>query len=63
MIAIAVRWKLPYGLSDRDVEELLAMRGINADHLMGSANATEPRIRSMKQSTQMEMFGARQRGR
>lgn len=42
VIAIAVRWKLPYGLSARDVEELAAMRGINADRLTRSANATEP---------------------
>ncbi len=33
MIAVAVRWYLRYGLSDRDVEELLAERGITVDHV------------------------------
>jgi len=30
---IAVRWSLRHGLSYRDVEELLAERGITADHV------------------------------
>src|SRR4051812_11973485 len=30
---VAVRWYLRYGLSYRDVEELLAERGIEADHV------------------------------
>jgi transposase-like protein len=30
---IAVRWYLRYGLSYRDVEELLAERGITIDHV------------------------------
>jgi transposase-like protein len=30
---IAVRWYLRYGLSYRDVEELLAERGIEVDHV------------------------------
>jgi transposase-like protein len=30
---VAVRWYLPYGLSYRDVEELLVERGIDADHV------------------------------
>jgi hypothetical protein len=30
---IAVRWYLRFGLSYRDVEELLAERGIEVDHL------------------------------
>jgi transposase-like protein len=29
---LAVRWYLRYGLSYRDVEELLAERGIEVDH-------------------------------
>ena len=29
---MAVRWYLRYGLSYRDVEELLAERGLRADH-------------------------------
>ncbi len=33
VIAVAVRWYLRYGLSDRDVEELLAERGIEVDHV------------------------------
>ena len=33
MILLAVRWYLRYGLSYRDVEELLAERGIDADHV------------------------------
>jgi transposase-like protein len=32
-IAVAVRWYLRYGLSYRDVEELLAERGITVDHV------------------------------
>ena len=33
VIAVAVRWYLRYGLSCRDVEELLAERGITVDHV------------------------------
>jgi len=33
VILLAVRWHLRYGLSYRDVEELLAERGIEADHV------------------------------
>ena len=33
MIVLAVRWYLRYGLSYRDVEELLAERGIAVDHV------------------------------
>ena len=33
MITVAVRWYLRYGLSYRDVEELLAERGIEVDHV------------------------------
>jgi transposase-like protein len=33
VITVAVRWYLGYGLSCRDVEELLAERGIAVDHL------------------------------
>jgi hypothetical protein len=32
VITVAVRWYLRYGLSYRDVEELLAERGIEVDH-------------------------------
>jgi IS6 family transposase len=33
VIAVAVRWYLGYGLSYRDVEELLSERGIEVDHV------------------------------
>jgi IS6 family transposase len=33
VIMVAVRWYLRYGLSYRDVEELLAERGIQVDHV------------------------------
>ena len=33
MIVVAVRWYLRFGLSYRDVEELLAERGIEVDHV------------------------------
>ncbi len=33
VIAVAVRWYLRYGLSYRDVEELLAERGVVVDHV------------------------------
>ncbi len=35
VIAVAVRWYLRFGLSYRDVEELLAERGIEVDHVTG----------------------------
>jgi transposase, IS6 family len=33
VIAVAFRWYLRYGLSYRDVEELLAERGVTVDHV------------------------------
>jgi transposase, IS6 family len=33
VITLAVRWYLRYGLSYRDVEELLAERGVTVDHV------------------------------
>ena len=33
MIVVAVRWYLRYGLSYRDVEELLVERGVEVDHV------------------------------
>ena len=33
VIVLAVRWYLRFGLSCRDVEELLAERGIEVDHI------------------------------
>jgi transposase-like protein len=33
VITLAVRWYLRFGLSYRDVEELLAKRGVEVDHV------------------------------
>jgi transposase, IS6 family len=33
VIVLAVRWYLRFGLSYRDVEELLAERGVKVDHV------------------------------
>ena len=33
VIVVAVRWYLRYGLSNRDVEELLVERGVEVDHV------------------------------
>ncbi len=33
VIVLAVRWYLRFGLSSRDIEELLAERGIEVDHV------------------------------
>ena len=33
MIVLAVRWYLRFGLSYRDVEEMLAERGVEVDHV------------------------------
>jgi transposase-like protein len=33
VITVAVRWYLRFGLSYRDVEELLAERGVEVDHV------------------------------
>jgi IS6 family transposase len=33
VVLLAVRWHLRYGLSYQDVEELLAERGIDVDHV------------------------------
>jgi IS6 family transposase len=35
VITVAVRWYLRYSLSYRDVEELLAERGVEVDHVSG----------------------------
>jgi transposase-like protein len=39
VITLAVRWYLRYGLSYRDVEELLAERGIKVDHVAATTNS------------------------
>ena len=33
LVSVAGRWYLRYGLSYRDVEELLAERGVTVDHV------------------------------
>jgi transposase, IS6 family len=40
VIVLAVRWYLRFGLSYRDVEELLAERGIEVDHVTVSGTQT-----------------------
>lgn len=40
VIMVAVRWYLRYGLSYRDVEELLADRGIEIDQVKSCSYAT-----------------------
>ena len=40
VIMLAVRWYLRYGLSYRDVKELLAQRGIAVDQVTISMGAT-----------------------
>lgn len=44
VISIAVRWNLRYGPSYRDVEELLAERGVTVDHvtIYGGCSGTRP---------------------
>jgi len=44
VILLAVRWYLPYGLSYRDLEELLAERGIEVDHVtsIGGYSGSHP---------------------
>jgi IS6 family transposase len=32
IILLCVRWYLPYGLSYRDLEEMMAERGLDLDH-------------------------------
>jgi hypothetical protein len=42
VIVLAVRWYLRYGLCYRDVEELLAERGITVDHDITAPLDTHP---------------------
>ena len=41
---VAVRGYLRYGLSYRDVEELLAERGITVDHVTARGTAVHPTL-------------------
>jgi hypothetical protein len=43
VIAVVVRWYLRYGLSCRDVEELLAERGVEVDHVIVCWTGISPR--------------------
>jgi len=45
MILLAVGWYLRFSLSYRDVEELLAERGLHADHVTGVEMGTALRYR------------------
>ena len=54
VIAVAVRWYLRYGLSYRDVEELLAQRGIVVDHVTACRGCRRSRPSS---STPREQVG------
>jgi transposase-like protein len=40
VIVVAVRWYLRYGLSYRDVEELLLERGMEVDHMGRSSTCS-----------------------
>jgi len=44
VISVAVRWYLRYGLSYRDVEELLAERDITVDHVTSVGPAVHARV-------------------
>jgi transposase-like protein len=39
VIVVAVRWYLRFNLSYRDIEELLAERGVEVDHVSASMGA------------------------
>jgi hypothetical protein len=49
VITVAVRWYLRYGLSYRDVEELLAERGVEVDH----PDLTAERMRGARRAVAM----------
>jgi hypothetical protein len=44
VIVVAVRWYLRYGLSYRDVEELLAERSIEVDHVTVYGDPRTPTV-------------------
>ena len=44
VIVVAVRWYLRYGLSYRDVEELVAERGIEVDHVTVYRQCHSPKL-------------------
>jgi transposase-like protein len=43
VIVVAVRWYLRYGLSYRDLEELLVERGIDVDHVPSTGGCSGSR--------------------
>jgi transposase-like protein len=53
VIVLAVRWYLRFGLSYRDVEELLAERSIEVDHVTGARHGdlTPHRDRRLQPAT------------
>jgi transposase-like protein len=46
VIVLAVRWYLRFGLSYRDLEELLAERGVEVDHVTILCRARRPALTS-----------------
>ncbi len=65
VILLAVGWYLRFSLSYRDVEELLAERGLRADHVtvwrwvQRYAPEMERRLRSTAQTNQRQLAGGR----
>jgi hypothetical protein len=65
VILLAVGWYLRFSLSYRDVEELLADRGLHADHVtiwrwvQSYAPEMERRLRSKAQTDQRKLAGGR----
>ena len=60
VIVLAVRWYLRYGLSYRDLEELLVERGIEVDHVTVSGGCSASRLcSSMRRDRAAIRFGDR----
>src|SRR4051812_37029569 len=51
VLVLAVRWYLRYGLSYRDVEELLAERGVQVDHAMACWCSADSTVRPRESRT------------
>ena len=63
VISLAVRWYLRYGLSYRDVEELLAERGITVDHVTIYRWAQRFTLEFMEAARPPTMTGSRRAAR
>jgi transposase-like protein len=63
VIVLAVRWYLRYGLSYRDVEELLAERGVRVDHVTIYRGAGALRRRASKPPTKTGSLALRHVGK